>query len=557
MSRTVTRIFVVGAVMSLLSACGSPAASSEASDDGDGGSDGPTGEVVTINASLGGQGEDPMTQAALEWSHKPWWDDVHDFVIEQDPDGNIVPGLATEWGPSEDGLTWTFTIREGVKFHNGDTLTAEDVAWSWNRLTFDPASTHQMIGRAPNIESISADGNQVIIVTKEPQADVAMWFAEHDGESAGAVYSQAYYEEVGDEMWASPVGTGPYKLESMEGTESATLTAFLDDDRSDWQKERTPSFLNLTVRAAPDASTRVALLQTGDADVAPVPISAVEELEGAGVSIIEVPAATQSVMWCLGATRNPESPCDDVAVREALSIAIDRQGIADSIYRGFAAPSAGYIAGPGTFGNPDDLEAPPYDPERAQQLLADAGFDESNPLTVEIVTADIPGDMPEMPTLAEAIAGMYQAIGINATVQVGEEEANREALYEHSYPGQDPGSEPAPVTLWMRGQDNRFYFVDSLVATFTPVGRIGEALWDPEVVPEMSEQLDAVVAEFDQDAQAELVADFHRYMAEEWLQIPLLTASGVFGVSEQVGDWDARIAGKGFVHNQWSLRPAE
>ena len=109
----------------------------------------------------------------------------------------------------------------------------------------------------------------------------------------------------------------------------------------------------------------------------------------------------------------------------------------------------------------------------------------------------------------------------------------------------------------MRGQDNRFYFVDSLAATFTDIGNIGKALWDPEAVPEMPAQFAEIVTEFDADAQAELVADFHRYMAEEWLQIPLLTASAVFGVSEKVGDWDLRIAGKGFVHNQWSLQPAE
>ncbi len=556
MSRKVSRILAVGSVLALLTAaCGTQAPTP--TDDGGSSGDGPTGELVTLAGSLGGQGADPLTQAALEWQHKPWWDEVHDFVIEQDADGNIVAGLATEWGPSEDGLTWTFTIREGVKFHNGTTLTADDVAWSWNRLMFDPGSTHQMIGRAPNVESITADGNVVTIVTREPQSDVAMWFAEHDGESGGAVYSQAYFEEVGEEMWTQPIGTGPYELVSMEGQESATLTAFLDEDRSDWQKERTPGFKDLTVRAAPDSSTRVALLQTGEADVAPVPISAVPELEEAGVSVIEVPAATQSVMWCLGATRNPESPCDDIRVREALSIAIDRQGIADSIYQGFAEPSVGYIAGPGTFGNPEDLAAPPYDPERAQELLADAGFDESNPLSIQIITADIPGDMPEMPTLAEAIAGMYEAIGVNATVTVGEEEANREALYGDTYSGQVPGSASQPVTLWMRGQDNRFYFVDSLAATFTDIGNIGKALWDPEAVPEMPAQFAEIITEFDADAQAELVADFHRYMAEEWLQIPLLTASAVFGVSDKVGDWDLRIAGKGFVHNQWSLRPAE
>ncbi|HYI67335.1 MAG TPA: ABC transporter substrate-binding protein [Candidatus Limnocylindrales bacterium] len=560
MSRKFSANLAAGVVVSLvLAACGSQSTSPTGSSSGSG--DGPEGELVTLSASLGGQGQDPMTQAALEWSHKPWWDDVHDFVIEQDAEGNVVPGLATEWGPSEDGLTWTFTIRDDVKFHNGDTLTAGDVAWSWNRLTFDPASTHQMIGRAPTIESISAEGNQVIIVTTTPLSDVPMWFAEHDGESAGAVYSEAYYEEVGDEMWTAPIGTGPYELVSLVGDESATLTAFLDDDRSDWQKERTPGFKDLTIRAAPDSSTRVALLRTGEADVAPLPISAVEELEGEGIEIIEVPAAVQSVMWCLGFSRNADSPCNDVGVREALSIAIDRQAIADSIYGGFAAPSAGYIAGPGTFGNPDDLAAPAYDPDRARELLAEAGYDESNPLVVEMVVADVPGDMPEMPTMAEAIAGAYQAVGIDATVRVGDEDANREALYGDEYNGQTAGDPALPVTLWMRGQDNRFYFVDSMIANGTDVGRIGTALWGdeafPEITQEMSDRLLAVQAEFDTDAQAELLADFHRFMAENWLQIPLLTASGVFGVSEKVGDWDLRIAGKGFVHNQWSIQHAE
>jgi len=536
-------------------ACGAPADSPGSTG---GGSEGdPQGEVVTVNPRLTGQGQDPITQAALEWSHKPWWDDVHDFVIEQDAEGNLVPALATEWVASDDGLTWTFTIREGVKFHNGDAMTAEDVAWSWNRVIFDPESTHTMTGRASLVESITAEGNQVILVTTSPQAAVPTWWAEFDGESGGAVYSKAYYEEVGDEMWSKPIGTGPYKLVSMEGEESATLTAFLDPERGDWQKDRTPGIKDVTMLAAEDPSTRVALLRTGDADVVPLPISSVEELEGSEFELIEVPAANQSVMWCLGFSLNPDSPCNDVAVREALSIAIDRQGIADSVYRGYAAPHVGYMAGPGAFGNPDDLEAPPYDPDRAQQLLADAGFDSSNPLTVEIVVADVPGDMPMMPTLAEAIAGNYADIGVEATVRVGEEEANKEALFGFEYNGQEPGDPALPITLYMRGMDNRFYFVDSQLIQFTDESENGSSVWNDEVFPEMTERLQAIVAEFDLDTQAEMVADYHRWMAENWLQIPLLTGSAVFGVSDKVGDWDLRIAGKGFVHNQWSLRPAE
>lgn len=542
----------------LLAACGSQTSSPTDGDPSDGGSaEGPTGELVTVVPSLTGQGQDQITQAILDWSHKTWWDDVHDYVIEQDPDGNLVPALATEWEASEDGLTWTFTIREGVKFHNGDTLTAEDVAWSWNRGIFDPGSTLSMVGRAPIVESITAEGNQVIVVTTTPQASVPAWWSEVDGESSGAVYSKAYYEEVGDEMWTKPIGTGPYQLVSMEGEESATLTAFLDEDRSDWQKDRTPGFKDVTINAASDSSTRVALLQTGEADVVPLPISSVEELEASGVELIEVENAAQSVMWCLGFSLNPDSPCNDVAVREALSIAIDREGIAESVYRGYAAPHVGYMAGPGAFGNADDLAAPAYDPERAQQLLADAGYDESNPLTVEIVVADVPGDMPLMPTMAEAIAGNYADIGIEATLRVGDEEANREALYGFELNGQEAGDDPLPVVLYMRGMDNRFYFVDSQVTQFTDDSENGSSVWDDEVFPEMTERLTAVAAEFDFDTQAEMMADYHRWMAENWLQVPLLTANAVFGVSDEVGSWDRRIAGKGFVHNYWSLRPTE
>ncbi len=557
MSRKLSAPLAVSMILALvLAACGSQATPSPTG--GGGGSDeGPTGEVVVITPSLTGQGQDVITQAALEWSHKPWWDDVHDYVIEQDADGALVPGLASEWVASEDGLTWTFTIRDGVKFHNGDTLTAEDVAWSWNRVIFDPASTHTIVGRAPEVESITADGNDVVVVTSTPQATLPMWFAELDGGSAGAVYSQAYYEEVGDAMWSEPVGTGPYELVSMESDQSATLTAFLDEERSDWQKERTPGFKDLTMRAAPDSSTRVALLQTGEADVVPLPISSIEELEAGGAELIEVPGATQSVMWCLGFSLNPDSACNDVGVREALSIAIDRQGIADSVFRGYAEPSAAYMAGEGAHGNPDDLDAPAYDPERAQQLLADAGFDESNPLTVEIVVADVPGDMPLMPTMAEAIAGNLADIGVEASVRVGEEEANKEALFGFEFNGQESGDPPTPITLYIRGMDNRFYFVDEQATLFTDDSENGSSVWDDEIFPEMSERLRAIQAEFDFDTQGEMMAEYHQWMADNWLQMPLLSASAVFGVSEKVGDWEQRIAGKGFPHNMWSIRPAE
>lgn len=171
--------------------------------------------------------------------------------------------------------------------------------------------------------------------------------------------------------------------------------------------------------------------------------------------------------------------------------------------------------------------------------------------------ADVPGDMPLMPTLAEAIAGNYADIGVEATVRVGDEEANKEALFGFEFNGQEAGDPPTPITLYIRGMDNRFYFVDEQATLFTDDSENGSSVWDDEVFPEMSERLRAIQAEFDFDTQGEMMAEYHQWMAENWLQMPLLTASAVFGVSDKVGDWDLRVAGKGNVHNQWSLRPSE
>jgi ABC-type transport system substrate-binding protein len=165
--------------------------------------------------------------------------------------------------------------------------------------------------------------------------------------------------------------------------------------------------------------------------------------------------------------------------------------------------------------------------------------------------------MPLMPTLAEAIAGNYADIGVEATVRLGDEEANKEGLFGFEFNGQEAGDPELPVTLYMRGMDNRFYFVDSQLTQFTDDSENGSSVWDDETFPDMTDRLRAIAAEFDVDTQAEMMADYHRWMAENWLQIPLLTASAVYGVSDKVGSWDLRIAGKGFVHNQWSLRPSE
>jgi ABC-type transport system substrate-binding protein len=187
-------------------------------------------------------------------------------------------------------------------------------------------------------------------------------------------------------------------------------------------------------------------------------------------------------------------------------------------------------------------------------LLSEAGYDASNPLEIVIMASDIPGDFEMMPTLAESIAGYYEQIGVVASLRIEEEEAYKDALFEFQLPGH-PGLPAEPATLWMRGVDNRWYFVDEQLSGFSSLGRSGAAVYNEEVYPDIRQRLDEVSAEFDFDLQAEKFAEFHRWMAGEWNQIQLLVGDAVYGTSDKVGSWDQRIAGKAYAHNHWSIAP--
>lgn len=517
-------------------------------------SGGTNSKLVALVPSLSGSGQDIITTLTTDF--KPYWDEIFDYVLTQDASGRLAPGLAESWSVSDDHLTWTFVIRDGVKFHNGDTLTAEDVAWTWNRVIFDPQTRAPNSPMAPMIDFIRADGNKVLLKTKKPDSTVPWWFNSQDGSAQGGIFPKAYFEKVGAAaFFESPVGTGPYKVVTINGEQSAELTAFTDPGRSDWQKSRTAHFTDLEVRAVPDASTRLSLLQTGEADIAPVPLSMQSQAKSAGLNVIPASNATFSNMYCLGFTTNTDSPCNDEKVREALSISIDRGAMATSLYEGSARPSNAFFAGPGTFGNPDNLPAAPYQPDQAKNLLAQAGYTAAHPLSVKIAIYDNDSDFPNMPTMAEAIAGYYKAIGVQADLQPGDWAANKGAMLAGAYPGMKPGSPGLPVVLFMRGMDNRYFFPPDQVNSYTAAGG-WDKLWNAQNLPQQVQMLDAVAGEFDLTRQEQLFKDYNTWMGQNYNQIPLLAADGIFAASTKVGKWTALTSGKAYVNNLWSVEPA-
>jgi peptide/nickel transport system substrate-binding protein len=541
-------VFSAGAVL-LGSAVGCTTASSNSNTTKSNTANGqsvPTGSAIVVGEFLQGFGEDIML--SLTPPDKTYWDTIFDYPVGLSVEGRYVPALATSWEVSKDHLTWAFEVREGVLFHNGDTMTAGDMAFTFNRAMFNPRSQDSLISYKAFTDSIKADGNKLLIKTKVPVAEVPVWMAQSDGSDGGTVLSEKYFNKLGATAASrSPVGTGAYKFVSANGEQSLQLTAFLDPNRNDWQKARTPHIKDITIIAPQQESTKVALLKTGGADISPILSEDIATLQNTQTRVVSTPAATYAGMYYLGVTLNPKSPFNDVRVREALSIAIDRASLARVVYNGKAVPSAAFYGGPHSLGYPSDLAPPPFNPSRAKQLLAAANFGKSG--TLQIVTYDNDGDFPGLPNLGEAIAGMYDNVGLKASVRVLDGTTMFQDIYGGTFPGMAHNSAVEPPTLFLRGFDNIVDMIPDTVTGYTNTGRFGKALYNSA---EMQQRLEAAEAEFDQDKQNAMLAGFDRWMAANWYQVPLLAADAVFGVSSKIKSWQPIIS-QPQPSNLWTL----
>ena len=188
----------------------------------------PTGKAVTLTSDLAGMGMDPILDNT--GSVKVFTDEIHLNGIMQDGEGNLIPGAATKWEVSEDLLSWVWTVREGVKFHDGSPLTAEDFAWSWKRAVMsDESENPYHAGYAPLIEDIYAEGNTVVVKTKKPQPLMPLWWPTYDNQ-VGYVLSKAQFEREGVEgIRTKPIGAGSFKLAALSTEDRyVDLEAFED-----------------------------------------------------------------------------------------------------------------------------------------------------------------------------------------------------------------------------------------------------------------------------------------------------------------------------------------
>ncbi len=249
---------------------------------------------------------------------------LHDALVKPMPGNPKAAGLAESWSVSKDGLVYEFVLRKGVRFHNGDLLTSDDVKFSLER--YRGAASKPLKERVAGIET--PDPQRVRIRLKQPWPDFLTFYTNATG--AGWIVPRKYVEKVGDEGFKkAPVGAGPYKFVSFTPGVELVLEAF----EQYWRKS--PSVKRLVLRVIPDESTRLAALKRGEVDIAySIRGELAEELQRTPGLTLK-PAVIQAPFWLYFADQwDPKSPWHDRRVRQAASLAIDRPSINQALTLG-------------------------------------------------------------------------------------------------------------------------------------------------------------------------------------------------------------------------------
>lgn len=343
---------------------------------------------------------------------------MYDKLVYLDEDFEITPGLAESLEPISDTI-WEAKIREGVKFHDGSELNAEVVKANLDRI-LDPEVAAPVSFLFTMISEVNViDPYTIQIVTEYPFASMPAHLAHPAGSIISKESIDADYAAVkdGGDPFAvvneTPVGTGPFKFEKRD--HGVSVTVVKNDDYWDTEKAKSDS---ITFKTIPEEFTRIAELETGGADiiypVSPVDIGQIED-SGEG----HVQQSKSSNLTYLG-FNTEVAPFDDKKVRQAISMAINKDNVIEGVLDGVATPAIGPLA-PTVFGYTDDIDTIDYDVEKAKELLAEAGYEDG--FETKILTYDSGANQD----LAVFLQSELKGIGIDAAVETVETGAYLEA----------------------------------------------------------------------------------------------------------------------------------
>lgn len=359
---------------------------------------------------------------------------LYDGLTQLNEDMEVEPNLATEWEQVDEN-TWSFTLRDDVTFHDGSVFNADAVVANLDRV-LDPAMASPRMFLYEMITDVEAvDEYTVEITTEYPFAPLLAHLA-HDGggmiskdvidadyqaaldEAGEDMTAEEYYElrdsgeaeevqdaitdSLGEYVTDNPVGTGAFKLQSRAPGENVIL------ERNDDYFGEPAQLDTVTFKVVPETASRLAEIESGSSHVAgTIESSNVERVENGENTALE---ETESMSLSYIGFNTEKEPLNDPKVRQAISYAIDRESIIEGVYDGVGTPAKGPLA-PGVFGYDENVEGISYDPERAKELLAEAGYEDGIDLSIWT------NDSPERVNTAVYLQEALQEVGINLTVE--------------------------------------------------------------------------------------------------------------------------------------------
>ena len=328
---------------------------------------------------------------------------IFDQYIGQKPNLAFEPGLLTGWGWNDDKTKVWMDVREGVVWHDGTPFTPEDVVWTIQREG-DPKGGNMVSFVWASLGNFKIDGHRITADVVYYDPTIFKWMAF----LAGYVLPKAYFEKVGPQGFEkAPIGTGPYMVDAYEGNAYLRLKA----NPKYWGGK--PAFETVVFKFVPDATSRVAEIESGSSDVTlEVPYEEYDRLRvKAGLKGVCTPISDIAQIFITNG-----GVMDDKNVRLAMCHAVDKEAIVKRLMRGYGVPIATLEAPEYEAFDPSIKVA--YDPALASKLLAASGYSKDKPVKFTIQTTR--GFKPKDYEMIQAIVGMWRNVGIDANIEIYE-----------------------------------------------------------------------------------------------------------------------------------------
>ena len=356
------------------------------------------GNEIVVGISSDPQSWDPIDTFLLDWSSVAT--SVFEGLVERTLDLELKPGLAEKWEYKDD-KTIVFTLRQGVQFQNGEPFNADAVKYTFDRLLGDEGKKGPQYSNYTSIKSVEV--NDEYTVTLHLNSADPVLLTKLSGYGA-VIVPPKYIEEKGDEFFNNnPVGTGPFKMTSYKRDQEVVL-----EKNENYWKEGLPKLDKVTFKVIPEASTRLAELQTGKIDVMKrVEVAQAETVKG--TDFLELKEVGTPTVFSLRFD-TAKAPLGDVKVRQAINYAINKEEIINTILNGYAKPISTYQSEL-SFGNNPNLKPYPYDPKKAKELLKDAGVAEGTSLDLFI-----PGTDGNFKEIAQAVSFYLEEVGLKVNI---------------------------------------------------------------------------------------------------------------------------------------------